>query len=100
MRPPLAAPNYAGPHALVKQQNRRTLQNNSAKQLRALVILHRGHFAAARRDFCFAETDRIISFPPPLAGIGIFAWASAAAINSRTSGRANTFADSSRIKRF
>src|ERR1700736_5951302 len=53
-----------------------------------------------RRGRCFAEMDRIMTFPLPVAGKGVFARPTAAAANFSTSGRVSPFAESRRMKRF
>ena len=58
-----------------------------------------GYLAGFRRGRCFADTDRMMSFPRPVAGSGIFARAIAAATIASISGRASTPADSTRMKR-
>src|SRR5438876_459648 len=52
-----------------------------------------------RRGRCLADTERIMSLARPLAGSGVFARATAAAMSASTSGRANTSIDSRRMKR-
>jgi hypothetical protein len=59
----------------------------------------RSHFADLRRGRCFAETERMMSFPRPLVGRGFLARAIAAATSASTSGRAKTSTDSMRMKR-
>src|SRR5271165_3755894 len=57
------------------------------------------HLAGLRRGLCFAEIARMMSFSLPPGGNGALDLAMASAISSSTSGRANTPADSRRIKR-
>jgi hypothetical protein len=52
------------------------------------------------RGLCFADTERIMSFPGTSRGRGTLANAIAAAIRASTSGRARTLADSKRTNRF